>query len=89
MSCATTTTTLISRDHLNKAAVLHLSSLISFPECLKSGAPSAMVGDVFFNFTCSGCAEDGQEDVKRMKMQWCVAGWPTFILKTLITINSL
>lgn len=39
-------------------------------DCLKSGAPSSMVGDVFFNFTCTDCAEDGQEDVNRMKMQW-------------------
>lgn len=46
------------------------SQYLLFVDCLKSGAPSSMVGDVFFNFTCTDCAEDGQEDVNRMKMQW-------------------
>lgn len=49
------------------------SRYLLFVDCLKSGAPSSMVGDVFFNFTCTDCAEDGQEDVNRMKMQWFVA----------------
>lgn len=50
--------------------LIKVSQYLLFVDCLKSGAPSSMVGDVFFNFTCTDCAEDGQEDVNRMKMQW-------------------
>ncbi|OWF51734.1 cysteine-rich protein 2-binding protein-like [Mizuhopecten yessoensis] len=39
-------------------------------ECLKSGSPSSLVGDVFFDFTCSKCGERHEEVVERMKMQW-------------------
>lgn len=59
------------------ASKILLSDFNRFEDCLKTGTPSSMVGDVFFNFTCSNCAEDGQEDVKRMKMQWFVVhGFP-------------
>ncbi|XP_033737802.1 cysteine-rich protein 2-binding protein-like [Pecten maximus] len=39
-------------------------------ECLKSGSPSSLVGDVFFDFTCAKCGEKHEEVVERMKMQW-------------------
>ncbi|KAJ8305911.1 hypothetical protein KUTeg_016456 [Tegillarca granosa] len=39
-------------------------------ECLKSGPPSTLIGDVFFNFTCVNCSADHEEDIERMKMQW-------------------
>lgn len=61
---------LIKLDMYIKFNMVFLDEVILFVDCLKSGAPSSMVGDVFFNFTCTDCAEDGQEDVNRMKMQW-------------------
>ncbi|XP_069103885.1 cysteine-rich protein 2-binding protein-like [Argopecten irradians] len=39
-------------------------------DCLKSGPPSTLVGDVFFDFTCANCGEKQEEVVERIKMQW-------------------
>ncbi|XP_015906387.2 cysteine-rich protein 2-binding protein [Parasteatoda tepidariorum] len=38
--------------------------------CLKSGRPSSLAGDIYFLLTCERCSPDGQESIKRMKMQW-------------------
>ena len=41
-----------------------------FSDCLKSGKPSLLVGDVFFHLVCSDCSTSGEEEVERIKMQW-------------------
>uniref|UniRef100_T1J5P7 N-acetyltransferase domain-containing protein n=1 Tax=Strigamia maritima TaxID=126957 RepID=T1J5P7_STRMM len=38
------------------------------PNCLKSGSPSPLVGDIFFHFRCKNCASE--EQCIRMKLQW-------------------
>ena len=35
-------------------------------DCLKSGTPTTMCGDIFFEFVCVGCSETGQEKFERM-----------------------
>lgn len=39
-------------------------------ECLKSGKPSNLAGDVFFHLVCDHCSDTGQEELIRMKLQW-------------------
>ncbi|GFS67085.1 cysteine-rich protein 2-binding protein [Nephila pilipes] len=38
--------------------------------CLKSGRPSSLAGDIYFNFTCQNCSGTGAEVVQRKKLQW-------------------
>lgn len=38
-------------------------------ECLKSGRPSSLEGDIFFNFKCVHCT-GGEEELNRIKLQW-------------------
>ncbi|GFU28246.1 cysteine-rich protein 2-binding protein [Nephila pilipes] len=40
------------------------------PACLKSGRPSPLAGDIYFNFTCQNCSLTGAEVIKRKKLQW-------------------
>ena len=47
-----------------------MNSFVS--ECLKSGKPSSLLGDVFFHFKCENCGDNGEEELQRMKMQWWV-----------------
>ncbi|GFR06483.1 cysteine-rich protein 2-binding protein [Trichonephila clavata] len=38
--------------------------------CLKSGRPSSLAGDIYFNFTCQNCSHSGTEVIQRKKLQW-------------------
>lgn len=38
--------------------------------CLRTGPPSPLTGDVFFNLTCATCAQDGEEACVRIRLQW-------------------
>ncbi|GFY48008.1 cysteine-rich protein 2-binding protein [Trichonephila inaurata madagascariensis] len=38
--------------------------------CLKSGRPSSLAGDIYFNFTCQNCSHSSKEIIKRKKLQW-------------------
>jgi len=39
-------------------------------DCLKSGKPSQLAGDIFFNFTCADCDASGTEKCERLKLLW-------------------
>ncbi|VDH93068.1 Hypothetical predicted protein [Mytilus galloprovincialis] len=39
-------------------------------DCLKTGKPSLLAGDVFFHLVCTECNNNGEEEVDRLKMQW-------------------
>ncbi|XP_048586308.1 cysteine-rich protein 2-binding protein isoform X2 [Nematostella vectensis] len=41
--------------------------------CLKSGRPSPLAGDVFFNLTCANCSDDGHDDCYRGNISWMQA----------------
>ncbi|XP_014774519.1 cysteine-rich protein 2-binding protein [Octopus bimaculoides] len=45
-------------------------SLLFHPACLQNGRPSELLGDIFFEFTCSNCSPDNQELCQRVKLQW-------------------
>lgn len=38
--------------------------------CLKSGKPSLLAGDVFFDLTCASCSSDGEETCMRQSISW-------------------
>ncbi|GFY23047.1 cysteine-rich protein 2-binding protein [Trichonephila clavipes] len=38
--------------------------------CIKSGRPSSLAGDIYFNFTCQNCSHSSTEVIKRKKLQW-------------------
>ena len=38
--------------------------------CLKNGRPSNLRGDVFFDYTCVKCSEDGSEKCQRRQLNW-------------------
>jgi len=42
----------------------------SVTDCLKSGKPSQLAGDIFFHFTCSDCDAAGIEKCERLKLLW-------------------
>ena len=39
-------------------------------DCLKSGRPSTLVGDIFFDLTCGACSSDGLESCTRQALSW-------------------
>ncbi|XP_067027578.1 cysteine-rich protein 2-binding protein-like isoform X4 [Acropora muricata] len=41
--------------------------------CLKSGKPSLLAGDVFFDLTCASCSSDGEETCMRQSISWIQA----------------
>ncbi|XP_073259585.1 cysteine-rich protein 2-binding protein-like [Porites lutea] len=41
--------------------------------CLKSGKPSALVGDLFFDLTCANCSVEGSESCTRQNLSWIQA----------------
>ena len=40
-------------------------------ECIKSGSPSVLKGDLLFNFKCESCG-NGEEEFERIRLQWSV-----------------
>ncbi|GBM29230.1 Cysteine-rich protein 2-binding protein [Araneus ventricosus] len=38
--------------------------------CLRSGRPSPLSGDIYFNFTCQDCCPNNTEIISRIKMHW-------------------
>lgn len=44
--------------------------LLFHVSCLKNGRPSNLKGDVFFDYTCVKCSEDGQEKCQRRQLNW-------------------
>lgn len=38
--------------------------------CLKNGRPSNLKGDVYFDYTCAKCSEDGHEKCYRKQLNW-------------------
>ena len=47
-----------------------LLQLCSVADCLKSGKPSQLAGDIFFNFTCADCNASEAEKCERLKLLW-------------------
>ncbi|KAM7444653.1 Cysteine-rich protein 2-binding protein [Porites harrisoni] len=41
--------------------------------CLKSGKPSTLVGDLFFDLTCATCSVEGSESCTRQNLSWIQA----------------
>ncbi|PRD26051.1 UNVERIFIED_CONTAM: Cysteine-rich protein 2-binding protein [Trichonephila clavipes] len=40
--------------------------------CLRTGHPSPLTGDIYFDFTCQNCSLTGMEIIKRKKLQWAL-----------------
>ena len=49
-----------------------MKSFFFFSGCLKSGKPSALVGDLFFDLTCATCFVEGSESCTRQNLSWLV-----------------